>query len=229
MSRRKSYPANLLEALGTNDLLGTKMDYEKLTPDQMKGVDYILSQLTQRERIVLDCYYKEGMSRKGIAEYYHLTEKRVRQIIMGALEQIRAKEWLSYAANGYENNRKRMEEQLKTEEALFCAVRGVTDPTHIYYQGMERLNLPVRPYNSMKREGIRTVRDVLLFLCSGRRIRNFGARSEDTVIAALARENLLPEGFKRTAMPPIPKLALEAGIFRVLNACDRQDERRGCD
>ncbi len=76
MRNKKNYPANLLNALHLNDLLGTDIDYENLTEDQIKGANYILALLTEREEIVLDHYYKSFMSRKWIAERYHLTEKK---------------------------------------------------------------------------------------------------------------------------------------------------------
>lgn len=228
MGKKKRYPANLLEALRPIDLPGLELDYENLTADQMQGVDYILSQLTERESIILDCYYKKGMSRKEIADHFYLTEKRVRQLTREALDKIRAAEWFMYAVNGYEDNQKRLEEQCGTEENRFCAARGITDRTHIYYQEIECLNLPVRPYHSMKRAGIRTVRDALLFICSGQNIRGFGELSAESVRAALVKENLLPKGFKKRAAPNIPRLELEADIFRSLNACDRQNKRRSC-
>ncbi len=57
MRKKNNYPANLLNALRLNDLLGTDIDYENLTEDQIKGADYILALLTEREEIVLDHYY----------------------------------------------------------------------------------------------------------------------------------------------------------------------------
>ncbi len=127
MRNEKNYPARLLNALRLNDLLGTDIDYENLTEDQIKGADYILSLLTEREKIVLDLYYKSAMSRKWIAERYNLSEKRVRQIIDEALKKLQIKELLLYAAEGFDSHKRRMEEQLRTEESKFCMARGI-DP-----------------------------------------------------------------------------------------------------
>ncbi len=226
----QSYPANFLQALHLNELLGTEIDYEVLTEDQKKGVNYLIrSRLTDREGIILDCYYNSTMTGKDIAERYNFRENRVRQIIQEALKKLQVKELLLYAADGFEAHKKRMEEQLKAEEAAFCAARGITDQTHIYYQGIERLNLSIRIYHMMSRAGVQTVRDLLMVICSGRHVRNFGELSEAAVREILTGENLLPENFKRPAWPRVPQLDLEAMIFQELNSYGNGRERKECD
>lgn len=218
MGKRKNYPANLLDALHFNETLGTNIEYEKLTADQLRGVEYIFSRLTERERLVLSDYYKEGMSRKAISEQYQIGENLIRRIIEKALRKLRAREWLSYVGNGYEANTKYLEEQLRTEEFQYCLARGITDRTHIYYQGIECLNLPTKIYNPLKRANIRTVRDLLIFVCSARHIRNLGDVSMALVNVILEKENLLPEDYKKVDMGCIPQLDLELSIFQKLNS-----------
>lgn len=232
MRRKKNYPANLLTVLHLNELLGTDIDYEKLTEDQMKGVEYMLSALTERERTVLHCRYRDGMTGKEITARYHLTEKRVRSIIEEAFKKIRVEAWLFYAANGYEANRKRMKEQLKTAESVFCTARGITDRTHIFYQGIECLDLPVKIDNSLKRAGIRTVRELLIFICSDGHARNFGGISFSLVCDRLKKENLLPENFSKCSIAPVPRLDLETIVFRKLNGYEydgKEREGRKCN
>lgn len=220
MGKRKNYPANLLTALHLNSLLGTDMDYEKLNLDQIRGVEYIFSRLTEREQIVLSHYYKEGMSRKAISERYRLGENYIRQIIEKALKKIRVKELLFYVVNGYEANKKRLEEQLKTEEDQFCKLREITNEEHIYYQNIECLNLPTRTYNPLKRANIQTIRDLLIFVCSARHLRTFGDVSMALVSVILEKENLLPKGYIKDDKGCIPQLDLELSIFQKLNSCE---------
>lgn len=217
----KNYPANLLEALRLPDLLGVNMNYENLTADQMEGVNYVLSHLTERERIVLDHYYREGMTQAAIAEQYQgITENRVRGMINRALKKMHVKEWLLYAANGYEANRERLKRQFAAAEARYCAERGIANPAHIYYQGIKSLKLPPRMEKALTRSGFRTVRELLVFVCSprSRYVRNFGTLSLDFARKILERENLLPENFKMSATPCIPQLDLEASVFQQINA-----------
>ncbi len=224
MRNKKNYPANLLNALHLNDLLGTDIDYENLTEDQIKGANYILALLTEREEIVLNYYYKSFMSRKWIAERCHLTENRVRQIICKALKKLQVKELLQYAAEGFDSHRRRMEEQLRAEESKFCMARGIADRTHLLYQEIERLNLPVKIERALQRGDVRTVRELLITICAARHIRQLGEGSIRYVRELLEKENLMPENFKESAMPVIPRLDLEAIIFQKLNSCENHLE-----
>ena len=77
MANKKSYPANLLDALRVNREAQSNIKYDDLTDDQMKGLEYVLSALSEREQIVIHHFYVEGMTRKAIAEKYNLTEYRI--------------------------------------------------------------------------------------------------------------------------------------------------------
>ena len=85
-------------------------------------------------------------------------------------------------------------------------------------KGLEALHLPAKCYNPLSRNDVKTVREVLIFLCSSAQIRNFGALSAVAVREHLTRENLLPAG---GALPccnaKAPCLDLEVEVFRVLN------------
>ena len=58
MGRRKRlYPANLLTELSLNEEMGTNIDYENLSADQLEGLNYVLSYLTERNQILIREYY----------------------------------------------------------------------------------------------------------------------------------------------------------------------------
>jgi len=209
MKNRKeyqSYPANFLQAMHLNELLGTNIDYENLTEDQVKGANFIFSKLSDWNRAKLEDYCKNAC------------DSFVRRNVRKALKELQIKELLLYAAEGFDAHVNCMREMLKAEETAFCATRGITDRTHIYYQGIERLNLPIRIYHMMSLAGVQTVRDLLMVICSGQSVRNVGALSEAVVREILVKENLLPENFERPAWPRVPSLDLEAMIFQNLNA-----------
>jgi len=227
----QSYPANVLQALHLNELLGTNIDYENLTEDQVKGVNYLIcsSPLTEREEIILERYYGSAMTAKEIAEEYNLSKKRVQQIYQRALKKLQVKELLLYAAEGFDAHVYRMQEMLKTEEAAYCAARGITDQTHLYYQDIERLNLTVRAEHMMRLDGVQDVRALLLVIASGRSVcvRNFGTGSEAATREILVREGFLPENYEipvwrywREPWRHVPLLDIEAMTFRDLNACE---------
>ena len=104
------------------------------------------------------------------------------------------------------------------EEQIYCERCGITSSTHLYYQGLEVLHLPAKCYNPLSRNDVKTVREVLIFLCSSAQIRNFGALSATTVREHLAHVNLLPaDGALPCCNAEAPRLDLEVQVFRALN------------
>ena len=114
MGKRKNYPENVLDALHINREINCCLQFDELTEDQYKGIEYVFSILSEREQIVFRHYFVEGMTRKAIAEKYSVTEYRIKQIIDRALRKYRMnKEWLYYIANGYEGNSEYLSSQLE--------------------------------------------------------------------------------------------------------------------
>lgn len=214
-TRKSMYPANLLSALS----LSQNMEYEKLTADQLEGLQYVLSGLTERNQILIQEYYGDCKSLKEIALRYHLTENRVRQCIAQALRILNhSHEKLLYIANGYHANVRYLTECLEKSESLYKRKVGIDNEQSIFYQNIERLSLPTRINTALKKSGVQTVRDLLIWVCAGFRIRNLGATSRTQIIERLSEENLLPETFVPDDLPDmLPRLNVEVEVFRRLN------------
>lgn len=219
MPRRYRYPENLLSALHLNEETQRMISYDELTEDQHKGLEYALSALSEREQIVLRHHFCEGIGYKAIGLHYNLSESRTRNIIRDALRWLHKNPaWLYYITDGFEARTAYLRQQLQTEERLYCERCGITSPTHLYYQGLEALQLPAKLRNPLSRNDIKTVREVIIFLCSSAQIRNFGALSAAAVRERLARENLLPtDGTLPCCNAEAPRLDLEVQVFRALN------------
>lgn len=220
MPRRYRYPENLLSALRLNEETQRQICYDELTEDQHKGLEYALTALTERERIVLRHHFCDGLSCKTIALRHNLSENRVRSIIRDALRWLRKNAaWLYYITDGYEARTAYLQKQLQMEERMYCERCGITSPTHLYYQGLDALHLPVKLHNPLRRNDVKTVRELLIFLCSSAHIRNFGALSKAAVREHLAHENLLPIGEPLPCCnAEAPHLDLEVQVFQALNA-----------
>ena len=81
--------------------------------------------------------------------------------------------------------------------------------------------LPTRVINALKKMRILTVRDLLVCICAGVRIRNLGDLSRAQICERLAAENLLPSNYKSEILPAsLPRLNIEVEIFRSLNSYD---------
>ena len=134
--RKRLYPENLLMELSLSLETGIDIDYENLTDDQLIGLEYVLSLLTERSQALIHEYYKNNKSRKQIAEQYHLTENRVRQCIGHVLRDLsKNKEMFFYIAKGYQANVQYLTEQLNNEEVFYKKQRGIcSNDEHIFYQ-----------------------------------------------------------------------------------------------
>ena len=222
MGHRKNYPENILDALHINREINCCLQFDELTEDQYKGIEYVFSILSEREQIVFRHYFVEGMTRKAIAEKYSVTEYRIKQIIDRALRKYRMnKEWLYYIANGYEGNSEYLSSQLEKEEMAYRERFGITDKTHLYYQDFNVFEFPARIHNPLNKKGIKTVRDLIVFVCSSDRVRNFGDLSAKTVCDALKEKNLLPQNWEiqSKGYSNLPRLNVELKVFKELNEC----------
>ena len=220
MSKRATYPVNLLRMLRLNEETDRNIDYGKLNADQLNGLNYALSALTERETVVLRHYFLEGMTRAKIAKHYSLPDSRIKQIIDHALRKFRKnKEWLFYIADGYEARSELLHRQLRTEEETYCAYRRIAEPSHLYYQELRALNLSARIYRAFDRHGVKTVRDLLICLCSTARIRGLGEQSKKEAAELLVSRGFLPAGIILPCCNAgVPRVDLELRVFRELNA-----------
>lgn len=230
MAKKKSYPANLLEQLRVNKVTNSSINYENLTEDQLEGLEYVLAnQLTRREAIGFNHYFQENMSCKAIGEKYELTEYRIKQIIREALRKLQYNpEWLFYIANGYEAQTEYVQAQLDMEEGKYCEERGIADKTHLYYQDISVLGFPARVLNPLTKSGIKSVRDLILFIGSSDRIRHLGELSCSLICNKLVDEGLLPskleKDFRYNRFYNIPRIDEELRVFRRINSYSQKSD-----
>lgn len=162
--RYTEYPANLLAAMKVNEIMGSDLDYENLSENQMQGLTFALSALTEREMIVLTENYKDKMTVKAIANMHYLTESRVKGIKRDALKKIGNASYLWFIVLGYKVRYESLERMCRSEEDKYCSRYGITGGGHLFYQNISELNLPCRVYNCLEKSGIKTVRDLILFI-----------------------------------------------------------------
>ena len=161
MPRRYSYPENLLSAMHLNEETQRMISYDALTDDQRKGLEYALSALSEREQIVLREHFCEGIGYRAVGLHYNLSESRTRSIIRDALCWLcKNPTWLYYITDGFEARTAYLRQQLQMEEQIYRERRGITSPTHLYYQGLEALHLPAKLHNPLSRNGVKTGREV---------------------------------------------------------------------
>lgn len=89
---RADYPLNLLRDIPVGQIL---------SDDQMKGLEYALKQLTEREQIVLEYRYVRGMSYSKIGVEFALTGSRIQQIVRRALRKLSSPAITAYIREGF--------------------------------------------------------------------------------------------------------------------------------
>ena len=106
MSKRDApYPYNLLE-----DILD-KPQNDELDADQLKGLEYAISTLTQREQDCINTYCKSDLTFDEMRGTYHITRGRIWQIYRKALRKLRHPTRWKYIEIGYAKPSGELEQQ----------------------------------------------------------------------------------------------------------------------
>lgn len=83
------------------------------------------------------------------------------------------------------------------------------------------MRFPARINTALRWTDIQTVRELLIWICAGFRIRNLGEISIERIFEKLTAENLLPANFQVEVLPnSLPRLNIEAEVFGKLNSYD---------
>ena len=172
-----TYPDNLLY-----DIFGGEWEFPR--PGDFDGsLEYVLRTLTERERLVLDFRYKDGLTFEEIGKRECVTRERIRQIHAKSLRKLRHPERLNYLKYGVSGVIVRQTENAR--EVALASLPKQDKPEDI---PLEELGLSVRSYNCLKRAGMDTLRNVseMTFdeLCN---VRNIGKKSIDEICAVLTK------------------------------------------
>ena len=103
-----SYPQNLLKAL--------KYDIEVPTEDQILGLEFILGQLKESHREVVELHYKNGLTYRKISEQIGKSSARCSQIGITAIRRLQKIDWMVWVEDGYQghlNKQKKLAEEIQ--------------------------------------------------------------------------------------------------------------------
>ena len=149
---REDYPLNLFKAIEA-EKTQFQFSIEEITADKLEGLEYALTELTEREMQILFLRYQERKTLKEIGEIIGVTAERIRSQELRAIYRLRKPPLLGYIKYG-----KVACEQLiatrKAEKEKEYNERGFNIP-------LEELDLSVRAFNNLKKIGCDTVADVV--------------------------------------------------------------------
>lgn len=205
------YPYNLLDDVVTGTGYGSNNKRywdDMLEPDQEAALSYVLSQMTDRERNLLQLYYRENMTLEQCGKTVGVTRERCRQIIAKAVRKLRHPTRLNlilYGLEGYEHlraNKKRrailemedeeldaLEQELIArrqflESALEVALPVDEQMRKSAVTTLEDMDLSVRTFNCLRRANCMTLFDVVEATKEGKlvKVRNLGKKSINEVL-----------------------------------------------
>lgn len=222
MSRRKTFPENLMDAIHPDEILGTSFCSEGMTEDQIYGLLYVISQaITQREALLLRSHYETGESLRFLAEKYALPANRIRQIIRHAIKKLQNKDVLLYVLEGGKTRTKHLAQQIAEQEKIYCSVRKINDTGHLFYGPISGLHLPNHVANALDKAKIQRVRELVIlsqYQDGFEKIRQIGALNVKKIEDALASLGLIPVDHKKLSVQPIFQLDREYKAFCNLNS-----------
>jgi predicted DNA-binding protein (MmcQ/YjbR family) len=190
-----AYPINLLKDININEYSEVKIDYAHLSKDQVKGLEYVLSQMRKREAEMVLLRYRDDKTFNAIGELYNRSGTRAAQILRKVLRKLRHPSWMIYIVEGYDaycNRMKREQEGFK----LIYSEDNEERRKEILQMSIGDLQLTVRSYNALKRAGICTLADLVeksMDVEEFARIRNFGKASIVEVVSKMLLHNLIDE------------------------------------
>lgn len=196
------WPYNLMA-----EVFEERQDTQWLDVDQLDGLRYALSTLTEREENCIRLYYESGKNLEEVGNIYNVTRERIRQVIAKGVRKLRHPSRANYIRNGYmveskEAYKKAFERWLpEIERARFDAeqkiaeykaqandeeVKPIFDKRNMDIADLE---LSVRSYNCLRRASLNVVGDILEKDQSYMmRVRNLGRKSLEEVYARLREQ-----------------------------------------
>lgn len=167
------------------------MEYNGEPPEDVEEtVCFLFGNLREREEEVLTLRYQEGKSLSDIADRFGLTKERIRQIQKKALLHMSQGRQGEILKNGVQKSvreeaerAQRMAELAKNGKARRADILTAAD------EPVANLDLSVRAYNCLFRNGIKTGKEAIEYDESVglMRLRNCGKGTYDEIISKLSR------------------------------------------
>ena len=94
------YPENIITAIGL-DLVFHTEKYVPLTEDQMRGLEFALGTLKEKERKAIELRFERHLTLKKTAEYFQRSSTRIGQVMSIGIRKLRHPSRLRYYRYGY--------------------------------------------------------------------------------------------------------------------------------
>lgn len=129
------YPENLLTEIGLERIFKTGV-YSPLTEDQMRGLEYAMQSLTEKERRAVKLRYENHLTFRQAAELCQITPEAVRQSAYYGVRKLRHPRHLAFYRNGYEVETEQRAKRVKRDP-----VASVFDGNNVAWDLAEKIGL----------------------------------------------------------------------------------------
>lgn len=173
-----------------------------------KNLKYVMQTLTEREQEVITLRDIEGYTLEAVAERYHITKERVRQIEAKAIRKIRSSYRMKTLQRGQELSAWEAEIKDLSEKLIAKKdemIRQLNNPETIeilpedLYANTKlwKLDLSVRSYNCLDRAGFKTLADFIdVKIEDLMKVRNLGRKSLKEIVFKLQEWGIFVKGYE---------------------------------
>lgn len=181
------------------EIFGTEEDGDDYNTSRILDA---LNTLSERERYVIERWYRYDWTLAQISNEIGVGKERVRQILLKAIRKLRHPSRMrDMSVSQIERERDKFKQIAAEQEAVIQELRRHIDhisngvcisdelrfPVDALEKDISEICLPVRPYNCLWHAGFKTVRDIYEIASNRefRSIRNLGRKSQEQVICAM--------------------------------------------
>ena len=155
------YPLNLMCDAFEADVTEV-IEHINNVSDFDESLEYVLNNLSDRERLILEYRYKKRMTYEEIGEVFNVTRERVRQCKVKALKKLRKSHLTKYLKYG-----------------MLGVERMKNNPQTM----IEEMKFSIRAYSILKRYGVNTLEQLVTLTYSDiLTMRNMGRKSTEEIV-----------------------------------------------
>ena len=194
--KKESYPENLIKDILAPDA-GISGELS-INEDMVKGLEYALSQLSEKEQALLKMRYQAKFNYKQIAENYPISAYSAENVIRRAVRRLGGYKTIKYIRYGLEFTRLSDKEEEERQKRI-SNPKSETELRNILIEDLDGIS--VKTYISLQNKNINTIGEILNFIESGgpewyKKIPKFGIMSLKEVDSLLTWYKRESERFK---------------------------------
>ena len=175
MKSKREYPKNLIY-----DLFGEDREIE-ITEDILKGIEFAINQLDEKQGKIVNQYYKNNLTLKQVSESLCLgvSGEEIRRLKSRALRKLRKPKYIKFITKGYTIGKEYLKEISNSEN------QDSFD--------LQNIDISVRSYNCLKRGNINNMLEIKS-INQLKRIKHLGSKGTSEIIDILKKHGItLPE------------------------------------